>query len=51
MNPREAVEAFLRHFAAERAPSAHTLAAYRQRGILIEVTIRSRIVTYTKIES
>ncbi|WP_448099358.1 tyrosine recombinase XerC [Luteibacter yeojuensis] len=30
MNPREAVEAFLRHFAAERAPSAHTLAAYRR---------------------
>ncbi|QDE41453.1 tyrosine recombinase XerC [Luteibacter pinisoli] len=30
MSPREAVEAFLRHFAAERAPSAHTLAAYRR---------------------
>jgi integrase/recombinase XerC len=30
VNPREAVEAFLRHFAAERAPSAHTLAAYRR---------------------
>ena len=30
MNPREAVEAFLRHFAAERAPSVHTLAAYRR---------------------
>ncbi|APG03748.1 tyrosine recombinase XerC [Luteibacter rhizovicinus DSM 16549] len=30
MSPREAVEAFLRHFAAERAPSVHTLAAYRR---------------------
>jgi len=30
VNPREAVEAFLRHFAAERAPSVHTLAAYRR---------------------
>lgn len=30
MTPREAVEAFLRHFAAERAPSPHTLAAYRR---------------------
>lgn len=30
MSPREAVEAFLRHFAAERVPSAHTLAAYRR---------------------
>ncbi len=30
MNPREAVEAFLRHFSAERAPSVHTLAAYRR---------------------
>jgi integrase/recombinase XerC len=30
VNPREAVEAFLRHFAAERAPSAHTLSAYRR---------------------
>jgi integrase/recombinase XerC len=30
VSPREAVEAFLRHFAAERAPSAHTLAAYRR---------------------
>ncbi|MET0255075.1 MAG: tyrosine recombinase XerC [Luteibacter sp.] len=30
MTPGEAVEAFLRHFAAERAPSAHTLAAYRR---------------------
>jgi integrase/recombinase XerC len=30
VTPREAVEAFLRHFAAERAPSAHTLAAYRR---------------------
>ncbi|MET0616406.1 MAG: tyrosine recombinase XerC [Luteibacter sp.] len=30
MTPSEAVEAFLRHFAAERAPSAHTLAAYRR---------------------
>ncbi|QWT19562.1 tyrosine recombinase XerC [Bacillus sp. NP157] len=30
MIPREAVEAFLRHFAAERAPSVHTLAAYRR---------------------
>ncbi|UPG90163.1 tyrosine recombinase XerC [Luteibacter aegosomaticola] len=30
MSPREAVEAFLRHFSAERAPSAHTLAAYRR---------------------
>ena len=30
MNPHEAVEAFLRHFAAERAPSAHTLSAYRR---------------------
>ena len=30
MTPREAVEAFLRHFEAERVPSAHTLAAYRR---------------------
>lgn len=30
MTPGEAVEAFLRHFAAERAPSPHTLAAYRR---------------------
>jgi integrase/recombinase XerC len=30
VTPREGVEAFLRHFAAERAPSAHTLAAYRR---------------------
>ncbi|PTR32676.1 tyrosine recombinase XerC subunit [Luteibacter sp. OK325] len=30
MSPREAVEAFLRHFSAERAPSVHTLAAYRR---------------------
>ncbi|GAA0905040.1 tyrosine recombinase XerC [Luteibacter anthropi] len=30
MTPQEAVEAFLRHFAAERAPSAHTLDAYRR---------------------
>ena len=30
MTPREAVEAFLRHFSAERAPSVHTLAAYRR---------------------
>jgi len=30
VSPREAVEAFLRHFAAERAPSVHTLAAYRR---------------------
>ncbi len=30
MSPREAVEAFLRHFAAERAPSVHTLSAYRR---------------------
>ncbi|KJV36520.1 tyrosine recombinase XerC [Luteibacter yeojuensis] len=30
MTPRDGVEAFLRHFAAERAPSAHTLAAYRR---------------------
>jgi integrase/recombinase XerC len=30
VTPGEAVEAFLRHFAAERAPSAHTLAAYRR---------------------
>jgi integrase/recombinase XerC len=30
VNPREAVEAFLRHFSAERAPSVHTLAAYRR---------------------
>ena len=30
MNPREAVEAFLRHFSAERAPSVHTMAAYRR---------------------
>jgi len=30
VNPHEAVEAFLRHFAAERAPSAHTLSAYRR---------------------
>lgn len=30
MTPREAVEAFLRHFSAERAPSAHTLSAYRR---------------------
>jgi integrase/recombinase XerC len=30
VSPREAVEAFLRHFSAERAPSVHTLAAYRR---------------------
>jgi integrase/recombinase XerC len=30
VNPREAVEAFLRHFSAERAPSVHTMAAYRR---------------------
>jgi integrase/recombinase XerC len=30
VSPREAVEAFLRHFAAERAPSVHTLSAYRR---------------------
>jgi len=30
VTPREAVEAFLRHFSAERAPSVHTLAAYRR---------------------
>ena len=30
MTPREAVEAFLRHFSAERAPSVHTMAAYRR---------------------
>ncbi|SEW23891.1 tyrosine recombinase XerC [Luteibacter sp. 329MFSha] len=30
MTPRASVEAFLGHFAAERAPSAHTLAAYRR---------------------
>jgi len=30
VTPREAVEAFLRHFAAERAPSPHTLSAYRR---------------------
>ena len=30
MSPAEAVEAFLRHFAAERAPSPHTLSAYRR---------------------
>lgn len=30
MTPRAAVEAFLGHFAAERAPSAHTLSAYRR---------------------
>jgi integrase/recombinase XerC len=30
VTPREAVEAFLRHFEAERVPSAHTLAAYRR---------------------
>jgi integrase/recombinase XerC len=30
VTPREAVEAFLRHFSAERAPSVHTMAAYRR---------------------
>jgi integrase/recombinase XerC len=30
VTPREAVEAFLRHFSAERAPSPNTLAAYRR---------------------
>lgn len=30
MSPSQAVEDFLRHFSAERAPSAHTLAAYRR---------------------
>ena len=30
MTPRAAVEAFLGHFAAERAPSAHTMSAYRR---------------------
>jgi len=30
VSPREAVEAFLRHFSAERAPSVHTMAAYRR---------------------
>ncbi|SFW69006.1 tyrosine recombinase XerC [Luteibacter sp. UNCMF366Tsu5.1] len=30
MTPAQAVDAFLGHFAAERAPSAHTLAAYRR---------------------
>jgi integrase/recombinase XerC len=30
VKPTEAVDAFLRHFAAERAPSAHTLSAYRR---------------------
>ena len=30
MNPALAVEDFLRHFAAERAPSPHTLSAYRR---------------------
>ena len=30
MTPGEAVEAFLRHFEAEQAPSPHTLSAYRR---------------------
>ncbi|TCV92852.1 tyrosine recombinase XerC subunit [Luteibacter rhizovicinus] len=30
MSPAEAVDAFLRHYAAERAPSANTLDAYRR---------------------
>jgi integrase/recombinase XerC len=30
VTPGEAVEAFLRHFEAERAPSPHTLSAYRR---------------------